>query len=198
MGETRNNLTGKQKLALAGLAVFGFFVVVLWAADLRDQIRKPLSFESSKNSGGAVVQSEEEKLKSKDTDGDGLSDWDELNVYLTSPYLEDSDSDGAPDGTEIKNGTDPNCPQGKICASPVQSSGQTASTSEAGGASIPNLSVSSSTSKTDLSNMLSGQSDVSSLRKLLLDAGMDKATLDKISDEDLLKSYQDMVSSGAR
>lgn len=51
----------------------------------------------------------------KDTDGDGLSDADEVNVYHTSPYLKDTDSDGISDGQEVKNGTDPNCPQGKDC-----------------------------------------------------------------------------------
>ncbi len=37
----------------------------------------------------------------KDTDGDGLSDYDELYTYGTSPYLVDSDSDGVSDYDEI-------------------------------------------------------------------------------------------------
>ena len=36
-----------------------------------------------------------------DTDGDGLTDLDELSIYFTDPDLADSDSDGAEDGTEI-------------------------------------------------------------------------------------------------
>ncbi len=44
-----------------------------------------------------------------DTDGDGLSDTDEINVYGTDPNAADSDQDGLSDGDEINNyGTDPN------------------------------------------------------------------------------------------
>ena len=34
----------------------------------------------------------------KDTDGDGLTDFDEYCKYKTSPLKKDSDSDGIPDG----------------------------------------------------------------------------------------------------
>jgi hypothetical protein len=43
-----------------------------------------------------------------DTDGDGLGDGDEVNIYNTNPLLVDSDGDGASDGNEIAAGTDPN------------------------------------------------------------------------------------------
>ena len=36
-----------------------------------------------------------------DTDGDGLSDGDEVNRYLSDPLLDDSDGDGLSDGDEI-------------------------------------------------------------------------------------------------
>ncbi|HVY72305.1 MAG TPA: binary toxin-like calcium binding domain-containing protein [Verrucomicrobiae bacterium] len=42
-----------------------------------------------------------------DTDGDGLKDGDEVNVYLTSPYLGDTDGDGLSDGDEVTRKTDP-------------------------------------------------------------------------------------------
>ena len=46
-----------------------------------------------------------------DTDGDGLSDGDEVNVYHTSPLKADSDGDGLKDGDEVKKyRTDPNKP----------------------------------------------------------------------------------------
>jgi hypothetical protein len=61
---------------------------------------------------------EVERLKSSDTDGDGISDYEELYLYKTSPYLEDSDSDGFSDSIEISSGNDPNCPSGKECRTP--------------------------------------------------------------------------------
>ncbi|MCA9365278.1 hypothetical protein KC723_00100 [Candidatus Kaiserbacteria bacterium] len=45
---------------------------------------------------------------SKDTDGDGISDYDEVKIYGTDPTNPDSDNDGFLDGAEILNGFDPN------------------------------------------------------------------------------------------
>jgi len=42
---------------------------------------------------------------SKDTDGDGLSDGDEVLLYQSKPLLADSDGDGLPDGREVALGT---------------------------------------------------------------------------------------------
>jgi hypothetical protein len=43
-----------------------------------------------------------------DTDGDGLSDGDEVNVHMTDPLLADTDGDGLSDGDEVNiHGTSP-------------------------------------------------------------------------------------------
>jgi uncharacterized protein YkwD len=42
-----------------------------------------------------------------DTDGDGLYDVDETDVYMTDPEDPDTDNDGSDDGLEIYSGTDP-------------------------------------------------------------------------------------------
>ena len=47
----------------------------------------------------------------KDTDGDGLSDYDEIFVYHTDPLKADTDADGFKDGEEVLTyKTDPNVP----------------------------------------------------------------------------------------
>ncbi len=43
----------------------------------------------------------------EDSDNDGLSDDDELNIYLTDPNNPDTDNDGYEDGYEVVNGYDP-------------------------------------------------------------------------------------------
>lgn len=42
-----------------------------------------------------------------DTDGDLLSDGDEINVWHSDPLKKDTDQDGYPDGSEIQNGYSP-------------------------------------------------------------------------------------------
>jgi hypothetical protein len=46
-----------------------------------------------------------------DFDGDGISNWDEVNIHGTNPLNSDSDGDGVPDGAEASLGTDPADPQ---------------------------------------------------------------------------------------
>ena len=43
----------------------------------------------------------------KDTDGDGISDYDELNIFYTDPNKGDTDEDGILDGNELIYGKDP-------------------------------------------------------------------------------------------
>lgn len=46
-----------------------------------------------------------------DSDGDGLADTDEINIYFTNPALPDTDLDGLSDGDEVNiYGTDPTNP----------------------------------------------------------------------------------------
>jgi subtilisin family serine protease/uncharacterized membrane protein YgcG len=45
-----------------------------------------------------------------DSDADGLSDGDELEVHDTSPVRNDTDADGVPDGWEVRHGYDPHDP----------------------------------------------------------------------------------------
>lgn len=53
-----------------------------------------------------------------DTDGDGLSDGDEALIWRTNPLNPDTDGDGYPDGTEVRNGYSPLGP-GKLFPSPT-------------------------------------------------------------------------------
>ncbi len=43
----------------------------------------------------------------RDTDGDGLSDGDEVHLYHTNPLLYDTDGDGIGDGLEVQTGSNP-------------------------------------------------------------------------------------------
>ncbi len=54
-------------------------------------------------------------LANPDTDGDGLSDYEEIKVYNSNPLLIDTDGDGYSDLEEVRNGYNPNGP-GKLGA----------------------------------------------------------------------------------
>lgn len=56
-----------------------------------------------------------------DTDGDGLSDGDEVIIWKTDPFNPDSDKDSFPDGTEVRNGYNPLGP-GKLFSASSSSS----------------------------------------------------------------------------
>lgn len=123
-----------------------------------------------------LVQSEEEqtaealeKLKEVDTDEDGLSNFDELYIYTTSPYLYDSDSDGKSDQEEVEQGEDPNCPSGQQCNVAYYQPGET----ELG----QDLGIASS----------------SDLRATLQGVGVPQSVLDSMDDATLQKLYQDTV-----
>jgi len=49
-----------------------------------------------------------ETLDTADFDGDGISNWYEINIYHTDPLNPDTDGDGIPDGWEIAHGLNPN------------------------------------------------------------------------------------------
>ena len=70
----------------------------------------PLDLEADtdcdKISNGEEIEIGTNFLK-KDTDADGLDDWEEVNTYKTNPTLADTDGDGAPDKREIELEFDP-------------------------------------------------------------------------------------------
>jgi len=115
-----------------------------------------------------------EDLKTKDTDSDGLPDYDELYIYETSPYLADSDSDKIDDKTEIEQNTNPNCPEGKDCTG------------------FGSIDINTNTTaSTQVLNPEDVPIDV--LRSALIDAGAPIETISSIDDETLRQMYQEAL-----
>lgn len=114
------NFSTQQKLGLAVFVVVGLATAVLGFARIKKNIALPfvrkegLVFKTSEE----LEQERERKMKEQDTDKDTLNDYDELYVFRTSPFLEDTDSDGTNDGQEVSTNSDPNCPKGKTCRQP--------------------------------------------------------------------------------
>ena len=118
-------LSTEQKIAFVLLLFFGIGGTALGFTSFGANLRRPFDIQLAKAPEYAPLEVKESKeleaMKTRDTDGDGLSDYDELMVYKTSSYLKDSDSDGFDDKMEVFSGNDPNCPKDKVCNAPVAS-----------------------------------------------------------------------------
>ncbi len=173
-----SELPRQQKIAVVFLAFIGIGVIVIWSLQMNSQINKP--FRVPKNTNKIIASSTDQSLI--DSDGDGLTDSQEINTYKTSPYLEDSDSDGVSDKQEIVQGTDPNCPAGKNCNA---LEGAISSATSSGVVSSSSVNISDSSQVTP-----------NILRQVLLESGqVSQADLDKISDEDLIAGYYEVLKT---
>lgn len=207
------NMSKDRKIALGVLSAFSLLIIIIFFVNLNDKLGKPFEVKNSNSSKNSSVSStcadgncsNEDKLSSEnldlklvDTDGDSISDWDELFVYGTSPYLEDTDGDGLSDYEEVfVYKKDPLCPEGQNCYSTsntAENSSQTSAEASYNNAS----SVLDNNSQTQLSEeeILSQLYNISpsELRSQLISAGFKKEDLDLINDNDLLDIYRKILS----
>lgn len=159
--------------------IIGLIALIFGSWRIINTIKSPFQIDQSKLLAQSQVQNSVEdqiksltELRTKDTDNDGLSDYDEL-VYRTSPYLEDSDSDSYFDKLEIETGNDPLCPAGQKCllvdSQTVTTSSQAKVTTEA---------------LIDPYKITPAE-----IRQLLINSGLDQATLDEIDDVSLQQMF---------
>lgn len=171
--------------------IFGVFLVIVILAlafgtyQFFHRLSSPFKIPETTGSEKQVVTPSEEltalqDLKLRDIDEDGLSDYDELYVYKTSPYIDDSDSDGIKDKAEIDKGEDPNCPAGQDCTQPRV-------------AAATNQAVDESAGSEQL--LLTPENiPVDTLRQALRDAGVSETALNSIDDETLRQMYGQVIA----
>lgn len=195
-----NSLSKGRKITAGVLVVFAMAIVVIWFSELKNNL-DPLARikkESALKSDSNFLQQidSEENLRIKDSDGDGLSDRDELGLYKTSPYLEDSDSDGFNDKNEVDSSNDPNCPTGRNC-SIVSILDNASFNNNINSENLTQNILKDTTNNAfdQATNLLNAPTNANTLRQILINSGFDKVALDKISDEDLIKAYQESVKN---
>ena len=164
----------KEQLIFGSLALIGIVSFFFGTAQLKKNLwLNPDDTNSAARSvdfnlpPAATSSFSDVRQQQQDTDGDGLSDYAELNAYATSPYLADSDGDDISDSDEVRNGTDPNCPVGKECGASRATSGE-------------------------LSNTQADQS--SDLRRILIESGFPAAEINAMSDGDIQTFYQQIFT----
>ncbi|HSR89604.1 MAG TPA: thrombospondin type 3 repeat-containing protein [Candidatus Udaeobacter sp.] len=187
----RSGLSKEQKIGVILLSIFSVFAIGLGILQIRNTMYAPFALNNNVPPLAKDDISSNETLMYRDTDKDGLNDFDELYVYSTSPYLADTDSDGISDKAEVDSGTNPLCPEGQSCAEvganadavPGNAS-MTASSSVLGIGSAPQ----------DLDKTLN---DPAQVRKILATSGLDPKVLEQTTDADLMKMVKEILSSAS-
>ncbi len=167
-------------MVVSVLVVVGVTALVLGFFQLLNVIRSPFSGVENANTTVAVAPADEE-LKNKDTDDDGLNDYDELSLYQTSPFLADSDSDGKTDKQEIDAGAEPNCPAGQACSLTPGTNSNRNGNVNAG-------------ANTNAGNVNGTNITTDQLRQTLKEAGAPAYVVDQADDATLIKLYEDAVN----
>ncbi|MFA5076200.1 MAG: thrombospondin type 3 repeat-containing protein [Patescibacteria group bacterium] len=179
--ENKNKkLTRSEKSLFILMLSITFIAVGLGSWQFSRHINLPFELASSGETLNINLNEADDllALQNKDTDGDGVSDFDELYVYQTSPYLEDSDSDGLNDSQELAQGTDPVCYEGRDCYGTAA-----AATLQSTGVGL------SSDVITDYEDVETPQT-IEDIRKILIDSGISESALSQVSDAELLQLYQ--------
>lgn len=165
---------------LSVIVIAGVIGVIGGWRSLKSQIFNPFLLDNIVNSG-EVNNLQQQAALAVDTDRDGLSDYEELNVHKTSPFVADSDSDGVNDGEEVKQESDPNCPQGTNCGA-WQNTGS--------GSEQPSISV-TTTGSTALEQQIAPDNlTVQELRQLLMQNGFTAEQVNALTDEQLQAAWQ--------
>ena len=154
-------------------------VVGVWYS--RNTIRKPflITSETQQQEDNSEALDNFSTLlaeQQKDTDEDGLTDYQEINIYKTSIYLKDSDSDGIDDNVEIAQGLNPTCPEGQDC-----SFVDTPDSKITADDLVPN------------DDLFISPEYIASAKLILLQNGYTEEELDSMTDDVVIETYQSVL-----
>jgi len=182
-------LSNEQKISFVLLLIFAIFALGLGVLKIRNTMYQPFALTNAIPPSIKNLADNINSLQYRDTDFDGLNDFEELYVYQTSPYLEDTDSDGVKDKDEVAKGTSPTCASGKVCSGVLSARSATAGRSTS---SLVNVMPPAGKPPVDLNTLLK---DPKLLRQALLNSGLEKSILDQLTDVQLLAIVKEAMPS---
>lgn len=186
------SLSNEQKIIFGLLVFFAICVVGLGILQIRTTMYAPFALTSAVPNDIKSEVTGVDALRYRDTDHDGLTDFDELYVYGTSPYLYDTFSYGFSDKEVIAKGL-PLCPKGQDCSTVAENNttvlNASATTTVLGGET-----AALGAAPEDLSVLLS---DPKKIRALLLQSGVQADVLTKVSDKDLMTLVTQLINSSS-
>lgn len=174
-----NQRSKSEKIHIGAIIVVALIAVIVGYVQLSGAINAPIRaiFEGAGDDTVTADSSNSPLTLYQDTDRDGLLDSDEFSIYRTSPYLEDSDSDGIDDKTEVDAGTDPNCAGVDCGSTPI---GDTSG-------AVPTVQTGVNTAQPVVTP--------DTLRQMLISQGVPADQVASLSDQELLAIYS-QVSGG--
>ena len=215
--ERWESFTKEQRLSVILLAICGFFALGLSAYQMNMNVHAP--FLADKAQAIAFKQSllpspdeQDAKQKRTDTDGDGLSDWDEINVYHLNPNLKDTCGDGMLDNIRVATGKNLVCSGVGNVAGNIDTSSLNAATSTLsnvvgasnGSDSIVSGAMQAAATAGTLTDSTTGATTTSSGASTIprdpqairaaLKGQVDQASLDALTDQQLLQYYDQAVA----
>jgi hypothetical protein len=200
-------LAKEQKLALVLIAVLAGSALGFSLYRVKAMIREPFlvetsSLEDAKRLIGLSTEEQIAQQKRMDTDGDGLSNWDEENLYKTNPYLRDTCGDGLADNVRVITRRGLGCLQTR--SDGLDLSGVTATSSDiydlpGQDQQVPGEGADSQSNSLELQavqqiNQAMLPRDPAAIREVLKDK-IGQEELDKITDEELLLLYDGALES---
>ncbi|MFA6522385.1 MAG: hypothetical protein WCT24_02225 [Patescibacteria group bacterium] len=197
--KTRPTYSKEHKVGFIFISCFGGLAFILGAFYLIDHLGSPFDIAYIGPEFKTTSQKQAEEIaeqKTLDTDGDGLTDFNELYVHKTSPYLRDTDGDGYTDDTELKIGTDPNC-KGTECmnADTVDPSGtiDLGLTETADSSALITATTTSTMTEAESLEALKNLS-VEDVRDLLVTAGIDEQSVEALTDDEVMALYASVLA----
>ncbi|MCC7357780.1 hypothetical protein IT408_04765 [Candidatus Uhrbacteria bacterium] len=207
-------LTREQQISVVVLMICGGCAITLSLFRIQASIKEPFlvrkdTLLTAKKILGPSDQQKLEKEQRTDTDGDGLSDWDEVNVYKTNPNLRDSCGDGMPDNIRIASGLDVTC-TGVPVGQPIDTSNLKQENTLSPTVGLPNEGIQNGLQNNAIENSKTFQAnqvpknlvqqmlprDPKVIRQMLA-GNVDAAKLQAMSDDELLKLYDSAMSGVA-
>lgn len=189
--DIRPGISQEQKVGLFLLFVFALLAVSLGVLQIRNTIYGPFALKDTVPNITPDTVNTVEALQLRDTDKDGLTDFDELYIYGTSPYLADTDSDGISDSKEIESGKNPLCPEGSQCG------GLSDETSDAERGALASLKILGIDPNPDFGeepiDLNTALNDPAQVKQLLIGTGVDAELLKGISDNELMAMVREIM-----
>lgn len=186
MAEESIGLTKEQKTGFVLLLIFAILGLTLGFLQIRNTMLAPFALNNDVPVSLRDEINDVDALRYRDTDNDGLTDYNELYMNGTSPYLFDTYGYGFSDKEVIERGLALCANAGKNCAN--EETPMVSSTLPSG----DNITQEAISAIDDYDKLLN---DPAEIRKMLIKSGMEKDLLDKISDAEILSLVNQLMTS---